>query len=247
MKKKIIVGVLMGAMMLTLFGCKKDEKPGESEKNTPKPTKAEESVESTKAPDIQEKDLFEYIDDFYGYSFKMPIYSRRDYEGSSFVQENKVYNSMGNPATEKYVAVFRYIELSHKDVIDISKINSVYDIHENMAEYAFDSTMYAMNSWDLVGYDIKVEDKAEVINGYEMLKFEGTLDKEVDETETLGITGYYIFAKGLPIVVMGVDCSDTVYGRDYGGTLTLLDSIREEVEAMVHTFSTEGWTRREIK
>lgn len=247
MKKKIIVGVLMGAMMLALLGCKKEEKPGESGKNTPKPTKAEENVEATKAPEVLEQGMYEYVDWLYGYSFLMPQYSRCDYEGGGFVQENKVNDSAGLNVTEKYIAVFRYDEISDKSEVDISKINSVYDIHENMAEYAFDSTMCAMNAWDLVGYDIKVEDKAEVINGYEMLKFEGTLDKEVDETGTLGITGYYIFAKGLPIVVMGVDCSDTVYGRDYGGTLTLLDSVREEVEAMVHTFSTEGWTGMEIK
>ena len=240
----------MGAMVLTMMGCKKGGEGEVSKDTTPKPTNAQttEAPEETTAPEEQEKDLYEYVDKVYGYSFKMPMYSGGGYKDASFVRGSTVYDSLGFNTTERCIAVFRYL-ISQKDKIDISKINSVYDIHENVVGYAYLSIMRSLNSWQLASYDIEVAEKAETINGYEMLKFEGTLEKEYgfDKTQTIGVTGYYILAEGLPIVVMGMDCTGAVYGRDYGGELTLMDSIREDVEAMVQTFSTEQWTGRSFK
>lgn len=238
MKKKILVGVLMGAMAFALVGCKGKDS-SENEDTLPKQEQqgGEVTTEATKAPEVLGEEMYEYKDKFYGFSFKMPEYTRGDYMGAAYVRRQMV-GAEDLPQIEKYIAVYRYLKASHEDIIDIYQINSVYDIHEHMGEMAYENTLGAIKSWKMDSCDITVAEEAETINGYEMLKYEGTMEiSSAMGPQKLGITGYYIFADGLPLVVQAVDSTATVYDVEYEGELSQMDSLRAEVDAMVRTFN----------
>ena len=236
MRKKVLVGVLLGAMVLSMVGCK-DKGNGETKNPTSKPAQTEKEVtpEATIAP---EKELDEYENSVFGFTFMMPRYSNREKIGAWYAQKDMVENSLGSSVTEKYVAVGYFSKYTTLDGVDIQKVNSVYDIHENMGQVAYDYMLNATRFTNLLSYDVTVAEEAEMINGYEALSFEGTMVVEsAVQNYTFGITGYYIFANGLPIIVQGVDCSASVEGGEYSSELSLMDSIREDVDAMVRTFN----------
>lgn len=253
MKKKILVGVLLGAMLVSVIGCKKQSDGGKKSSSEKEPIKTESNAEPTEVPYwSKDKETHTHTDVYYGYSMAMPVYTTYKDSGLTYVHQNLVYDGSGRNAPEKFVGLTSYNMYTNTDV-DINKINSVYDIHDNYATKAFNSIFLAVHAgWGLEPKDIQVADKAEKINGFDMLKYEGTFEMPYgDTTQTVAVTGYYIYANELPIVVMGADCTDTVTNPEgvdlYPDGFSLLDSVREDVEAMVHTFSTENWTGMQVR
>lgn len=238
MKKKILVGILLGVMLVSMVGCKKESKVGTEDSSVNKPVETQENNDVTKAPEVSQKETYEYVNSVFGYSFMMPKYSSINDDGTTFWQINYVKDMYVGNLAEKYVGVLHFTDSYTENGVDIYKVNSVYDIHDNMGRESQRFFIGATPYREIVALDVKVAEKAETINGYEMLPYEGTMEiKGVLENYTYGVYGYYIFANGLPIMVSGVDCSSIINGAEYPSELSLMDSICEDVDAMVKTFN----------
>lgn len=238
MKKKLLVGVLVGAILVAMVGCKKESDEGAKASSGKKPTKTAESNEVTKVPEVSGKETYEYVNSGYGYSFLTPKYNFRDESGSQFWQINHVKDIYSDNVAEKYIGIMHFTDSYTENGVDIYKVNSVYDIHDNMGREAYRFLSHATHLWEATTWDVTVAEKAQTINGYEMLPYEGVVEmKGLLENYTYGVYGYYIYANGLPIIVSGVDCSSIVDGVEYPSELSLMSSVREDVDAMVRTFN----------